>query len=162
MSDDKKPEPIKIQGMDAFKTREASNTGIRVALRLPTGQETDQWMQILGFDSDAFQEAADEGRRRRLEAAAKSGKDGAPESRPAQREDGIRLTAAAVGAWSFEAPCTLDNVAAFLRDAPHIVEQIDAVVFNRAAFFAERLRSLLDGQSQNCASTDAPQEASKV
>jgi hypothetical protein len=162
MGEAKKPEPIKVQGMDAFKTREASNTGVRVALRLPTGQETDQWMQILGFDSDAFQEAADEGRRRRLETAAKVDNPADKEPRSAQREDGIKLTAAAVAAWSFDAPCTPDNVAAFLHDAPHIVEQIDAVVFNRASFFAERLRSLLDSQSPNCASTDAPQEASKV
>lgn len=167
MSEAKKPEPIKVQGMDAFKTREASNAGIRVYLKLPTGQVTDQWMQVLGFDSDAFQEAVDEGRRRRLDEQAKAA-GGVPGSladsalKAAHREDGIRLTAAAVSAWSFDTPCTPENVDAFLHDAPHIVEQIDAVVFNRAAFFADRLRGLLYGQNQSCASTDVLQDLSKA
>ena len=115
----------------SFFTRPRANEGIEVPLSLPDGTPTEHKLRILGVDSDVFRTEEAASRQRMLEAA--SSKEGiAKFDHQAER---VRLVSYLVGSWSFEQPCTPENVQAFLRDAPQIMEAIDKVAANRRAFF---------------------------
>ena len=53
----------------------------------------------------------------------------------AHQAERVRLVACLVSSWSFEQPCTPENVQAFLRESPQIMEATDKVAANRRAFF---------------------------
>ena len=114
-----------------FYTREPANAGVRVPLFRPDGTPTEHWLQVRGIDSDAFH-AAQAASRQRLMAASAN-----PEriSKLDPDEERVILVAALIAAWSFEEPCTPDNVAAFLRNAPQITTEVDRIASNRRSFF---------------------------
>lgn len=121
--------------MEAFFTRERANVGIEFPLDLPDGTPTSHKIRIRGVDSDAFKMAKADSARRLLELAAS--KDQKALDAVAHEEERCRLLAALVVSWSFGTPCTPDNVAKFLREAPQLAEQIDRVSGRRALFFAK-------------------------
>lgn len=123
--------------MSQFFTRDAANAGVRMPLSRPDGTATEHWLQIRGIDSDAYQ-AASSASRQRLIAATSS-----PEKIEAMKPDEERviLVASLIAAWSFEQPCTPDNVCDFLRKAPQLVAEVDRIASNRRSFFAASSRS---------------------
>lgn len=131
--------------MNAFFTRQASNEGIIVPLVTPTGEATEHWIRMRGVDSDVFRDVEVSSRRGLIAIAQKP-----PEERKEAIEaEKIKLIACLVIAWSFEQECTLENVCAFLKEAPQIADEIDRIASKRALFFAKRSTSSESSQSTN-------------
>jgi len=118
--------------MDQFKTREKANEGEVVYLADPaTGEKTEHWIRVLSQWSDSFQEAKAEAQREAYKRSLGLSDEEAVKIKNEQ------LTAALVADWSFEQPCTMDNVVAFLREAPQIQDQVDRVGSHDARFFSK-------------------------
>lgn len=118
-----------------FFTRAKANEGERMPLSLPDGTPTDEWLLIRGVDSDEFRLAMDEFRRELLALAAlKDEKDRADKTQAAQ----LKLNAALVSGWSFEAEFSDAALLEFLRESPYIAAEVDRFASDRRRFFGKR------------------------
>lgn len=125
-------------GMESFFTREKANTGVEVPLYLPSGEKSEHHLVIRGVDSDVFRAAESESRRKSiLIAQIPEG----PERDRAIEDAKLDLIVSLVISWTFDSPCTHENVAAFLREAPQISDAIDRVASKRSLFFAQKSSS---------------------
>lgn len=122
--------------MEAFYTRDKANEGQRLPLRSPDGKPTDHWLQVRHVYSDAFQ-AAEEASMREIQERilALGEKPDAGKIAEAKRDGTNRLLSSLVAAWSFDKPCTPENVQAFLANAPQIAEQINRFAADAKRFF---------------------------
>ncbi len=137
-------------GMNEFFTRGTANEGIQVPLWRPDGTKSEHWVRIRGIDSDAFRQADAEARRDAIRIAQlDSQAERAAEIAKAKR----RLTAHLVVAWSFDQPCTVDNVEAFFVEAPQIMDSIDVAASKRTLFFAAGSNSSQPSPSTSSSST---------
>lgn len=130
MADTKKS----VTQMDQFHTRTKSGEGVSVPLMLPDGSPTEHWVKVRGVDSDEYRRADSRARRRAIDIAQ--------EKDEAKREDMIEDTkldvlAVLVADWSFDKPCTSEEVKAFLREAPQVADLVDKTAYKRALFFAK-------------------------
>lgn len=136
--------------MTAFFTRGVANEGLQLPLYLPNGEKSEHWVRVLGVDSDAFRLAEAESKRDAFRLASiESNEERAAEIAKSKR----RLIASLVTAWSFEQPCTTDNVEAFFLEAPQIMDAIDLAASKRALFFVGRSSSLQPTPSTSSDST---------
>jgi hypothetical protein len=138
----KKPEALPTPAMEDFMTRSKANEGHQIPLYTADGRLSAHWLRVRGVDSDAFRKSQTKQTRRTSEIAL------LPEE---EREEAIldatlEMQAALVAAWSFDMPCTLDNVKAFLREAPQIAAEVDKFASRRAFFFKKPLQSLIPSQ----------------
>jgi len=118
--------------MDQFKTREKANEGEVVYLADPaTGEKTEHWIRVFSQWSDSFQAAKAEAQRE----AYKRSLGLSDEEAVRIKQD--QLTAALVADWSFEQECTMDNVVAFLQEAPQIRDQVDLIGSQDSRFFSK-------------------------
>lgn len=137
-------------GMDAFFTRSKANDGLKLPLYLPNGEKSEHWVRILGVDSDRFREAEAESRRDAFRIAQIDD----PADRARAIADSKRsLVATLVAEWSFPQPCTQENVEAFFREAPQIMDAIDMAASKRALFFVAGSSSSQPSQSTSSGST---------
>lgn len=136
--------------MDAFFTRGKANEGVQLPLYLPDGTKSEHWVRILGVDSDAFRMADAESRRDAFRIAAI---EDLRERSIAIADSKRNLVAALVVAWSFDRPCTREEVARFFLEAPQIMDAIDMAASKRSLFFAARSSSSQPTQSTSSAST---------
>lgn len=119
--------------MESFFTRARANEGIELPLDMPDGSPTSHRIRIRGVDSDAFRTAQADSRRRLVEIATASEKvDFDADKMEGER---LRMLASLVASWTFEIPCTVENVVSFLREAPQIAQQIDKLSAKRNLFF---------------------------
>lgn len=117
--------------MEDFMTRERANAGHQIPLYAADGRLTAHWLQVRGVDSDEFIRARTKQTRRTAEIVALP-----EEERDAAIVDAtLEMHAALVAAWSFDKPCTLANVKAFLREAPQIATEVDKLASRRTFFF---------------------------
>ena len=136
--------------MNAFFTRGVANEGLQLPLYLPNGEKSEHWVRILGVDSDRFREAEAESRRDAFRIAQIDD----PADRARAIADSKRsLVAALVTEWSFPQPCTQENVEAFFREAPQIMDAIDMAASKRALFFVAGSSSSQPSQSTSSGST---------
>lgn len=118
--------------MNRYKIRQQAQTPKRVNLRDPaTGVETEDWLEIRSSLSDEFIQARDE----TMQAVQSLNTSNPEERKKAVAELQLNLKVALVSGWSFEEPCTPENVRDWLRDAPQVQMLILAVADNSAAFF---------------------------
>ncbi|MBF0675592.1 phage tail assembly chaperone [Pseudomonas sp.] len=117
-----------------FFTRAKANEGERMPLALPDGTPTDSYLVIRGVDSDLFRQALDDHRRDVL--AASSIKDEA-ERKEAVKASQLRLVAALVIGWSFDAEFTEAALLELLREAPYIADAADRFASDRRRFFGK-------------------------
>lgn len=123
--------------MESFFTREKANEGVEFPLYLPTGEITEHSLKVLGVDSDTFRDMDNQCKR---EIA--TSKESSPEEiSKLYRELKLKLVACLVVSWTFDKPCTLENVMDFLRNAPQIADAIDKVASKRSLFFAQESKS---------------------
>lgn|SRR5574343_865598 len=115
--------------MDRFFTREIANAGKRIPLRTPDGKMTEEWLQVRSRLADDFRAAQREAIQL-VSATDEAARQGVAEDAK------FKALAALVCAWSFDAECTPDAVAAFLKNAPQIAEQINAFAGDDEVFFA--------------------------
>jgi len=115
--------------MEQFYTRDASNEGIKLPLAAASGDKTDHYLNIRGFDSDAFRDSEAEARRTIINAGADGAADAAKEGR-------LDMIASLVIGWSFKTECNPDNVKEFLKKSPQIADEVERIAGDRALFFA--------------------------
>lgn len=145
-----KKESVAAPGMELFHTRKAANEGIEVPLYTPQGEKTAHWMRIRGVDSDEFRLAEADSKRDVMRIAQIEN----PRERLVEVElSKLKLIAILVVSWSFEQECTLENVVAFLKEAPQIADAIDTAASKRSLFFAGRSSSSASTPSTSSVST---------
>jgi len=131
--------------MDLFRTRDKANAGIKLPLINPaTGEETDQWLIILSIDSDAYQKANTKAMRQSVAIQAMDD-DARAE---AINNNSLDIIVSLVQDWSFELPCTPENVRQFLIDAPQIRGAINTMAADRALFMNSNSQSSETGSDQ--------------
>lgn len=149
---------VKVASMEAFFTRAKANEGEVFPLHLRSGEKTDQWLRLLGVDSDAYLEARAEGQRRLLDEMNLKTEHEKNQAYVAKER---RQYGALVSGWSFPQPCTPENVSAFLTEAPHILASIKHYVLVREGFFTEGSATSSSGQSVNSDSEPKATDQSK-
>ena len=98
--------------------------------------------------SDAFQ-AANDAELALLQAALLAHAGDESEIGDLKREAQIRILSALVSGWSFDAECSPDAVADFLREAPQIAAQLDKFAADSRGFFGDGSTSSKAGSSQS-------------
>lgn len=150
----------------AYATRSKANLGTKVFLSDPlTGTVTKDWFWLVGKESDRYraEEAASKQRISERMSAVPGKKDTDAYKTELDRvwkecvaEETYPLIASLVTQWCFddtvETP-THEDVTAFLREAPQIMDQIDSFVNNRASFFGRVLSNSAPTQTPNSDST---------
>ena len=122
--------------MKQFFTREVAQEGKRIPLSRPDGTETEHWLTLQGIDSDSFRDAFADERKVLLEKGA----DGEVGERD-MTESRNRMLSKLVPSWSFDLPCTPENVKAFLTESPQIAEKLNALAADRRYFFGSKGKS---------------------
>lgn len=118
--------------IEDFFTREKANEGIKLPLFLPgTNEDSGQWLQVRGVDSDEFR-AATVLTQRNLREAFADGKVPSDEFHIHQKR---LLVASLIAGWSFEQEFTVDNLMNFLVNAPQIEEAVNQIATRRNLFF---------------------------
>ena len=135
-----------------FYTREAANKGTKVPLFTPDGKATEEWLLVLGVDSDEFRRAETRSRRAALEIAQIEDKAERDEVADRYR---LELIASLIVSWSFDEECTLEEKVEFLREAPQVADLVDQIALNRKAFFGEGSSSSTSSQKQSSGSKGA-------
>lgn len=134
--------------LQKFHTRAVANEGIELPLEYPDGTLSPHKLRVRGVDSDAFRIAETDSKRRVMEAAQLFAKDPELQSKM-RRDERHRLLAALVASWTFDEPCTIENVIAFLAEAPQIADQLDRVATRRSLFFKKGSVSSTPEQGQS-------------
>lgn len=159
-----------------YNTRDAHNKGARVYLQDPLSDaKTDDWIEILGIDSDELCMYECDGVARSLEIRNATeyvkGPDGKPttkidEDATAARKRRLRFDAAidraayAIKAWSFSESPTHREIVDWLRTFPRLVETINVQTYNDALFLANREPSSSTGPESSSSATPSQQDAS--
>ncbi|AUR88716.1 hypothetical protein NVP2117O_38 [Vibrio phage 2.117.O._10N.261.45.E9] len=121
--------------MTKFYTRDSAEKGIKLPLILPNGEKTDEYLVVLGVDSDTFRKANTVAIRSSANVRMTMPKATEEELAAAQDEIELELIATLVTDWSFETECTKANVIEFLRNAPQLRDAVNIKAASRAAFF---------------------------
>ena len=128
--------------MEEFFTRSAANEGVKLPLYLPNGEVTKHHLTVLGIDSDIFRTAEAQAKRTAIGIAQLESK----EEREAKIEETERrLVSVLIADWSFDKPCTLENVMVFLLEAPQISDAVNKFAAQRERFMAKKSTSSSDG-----------------
>ena len=126
----KKEETGKTKAAASFRSlaiRAASEAGVDVPVSMPDGSK--QSIRVRSQWSSAFAQAkakamAEMPTQDELRAMSKVARD------DMTAEMVLRGRAALIAAWSFDEECNEENVLEFLRECPHIAEQIDTFAGN--------------------------------
>lgn len=118
-----------------FFTRAKANEGERMPLSLPDGTPTDEWLLIRGVDSDQFRTALDDFRRELLAVTSLKDENEKTDKTEAAR---LKLNAALIIGWSFEAEFSEPALLEFLRESPYIAAEVDRFASDRRRFFGKR------------------------
>lgn len=126
-----------MASMSEFFTRPKANAGVVVKIpRRPNGQPCEEWVRVLGVDSDAFREAEASERRELMRIGQIADES---ERKKSAAVNGLewhrRLMASLVPEWSFDEPCTVENVREAFKNAPYIQDKVEEVANNSALFF---------------------------
>ncbi len=105
-----------------FFTRTPANTATPMPLTDPvSGQDSGEFLMVLGIDSDAFREALNKKQQENARILSLPEAD-----QPAAKEKAdLELFAALVTGWSFEEPATMEDVVELLRESPSTKRALD-------------------------------------
>lgn len=119
-----------------YNSIDGANAGARMPIKDASGTETEDWLHILGMDSEVFQKGNKKMRRAMMAYLDKhNGATPADEKYVELTIDEQRkLQATLVQSWSFDEPCTPDNVLALFAAAPFVAEQADFFASKRERF----------------------------
>lgn len=152
--------------MEEFFTRDRANEGVKVPLHRPDGSKSDHWLLVRGVDSDEFRRAERECKKRFgvVEIEAKAIED--TEKRVAfkdqkQEEQENQLLSSLIADWSFDKPCTSENVAEFFLQAPQIADAVNKFAGHRALFFKEEKKISSPSQKRKSNSRSPRKAATK-
>ena len=117
----------KANSKEQFFTRTKANKGVKIPLVSSTGEETDEWIQVLSIQSDAYRKISTEERRKAITAGMAG---------EAYQLDEVRVNASLICAWSFDDECKPEDVYEFLIEAPQIADEVSMKAMDSASFFA--------------------------
>lgn len=137
-------------GMDKFFTRDSANKGTKVPLYLPTGELTEDWLLVLGMESDAARIAMNRISRSTSDIIGLTDEKEIADTSFATKAEAASLL---ISDWSFEEECNEANKIKLLTNAPHLVNAIDAISSNRKLFFVEQSANSVTSQSKSSSST---------
>lgn len=138
--------------MSSFKnyfTREAHNNPLRLFFAAPDGSGAEDWIDIVGLESDKFRSARDESERS-FYAGLTDIKDAEKRAEyiSAQAKDSkLRMIASLVVGWSFDEECNVENALLLLAEAPFIADQIDRKAASTKEFLAKKPKNSLDTEN---------------
>jgi len=116
--------------LDDFNTTDRAEDGVKMDLLLPNGEPSGEWVQVRSYLSPVAQKARYEAERKRAEKGDKL-----------TFEEGQRFEAesraALVKAWSFDDPCTSDNVVPWLLKAQMVSQAIIVAATQDERFFGK-------------------------
>lgn len=114
-----------------YFTRTPSNNGARMLLKDPvTNEDTQDYLHVIGLESDAFRQALVVKHKRNMEILTLP-----EEEQPAALADAeLELYTSLVTNWSFSEPCTKEAVKEMLHEAPQVKAQVDKFAGMRANF----------------------------
>lgn len=146
-------------GKESFFTRDRANKGIEVPLYDPaTGKKTEEWLRVLGKDSDAYRAEKVASQERLIELVRDIPASFAKDSRDkeidrkideARPDEERRLVASLVSGWSFAEKCTRKAVIEFFENAPQVQDLVDEVASKRVLFFANESSISADSPKLN-------------
>jgi len=111
---------------EAFNIVNKSEEGVEMALYLPNGQKTKNWLRLRGVNSPSFESAVGVADREQLELVGKESKMSPEDFTAGRRDITRRMLASLVVGWSQkDKPCTVDNVIEFFKGAPQIQREVD-------------------------------------
>lgn len=124
---------MKNKRLQKFYTRSRANAGKKLVLEQADGSPSDEWMLVVGVDSDAYISALEE-----LNEELSSDK--------VTKEVMVKLYSRLVKDWSFAAgsdpvPCTAENVIEFMNECPNVVGEISQHIRDRKGFFSNEPKS---------------------
>jgi len=133
------PKPkAKTHTIEDFFTLAQSEAGVKVPLVLPDGTKTEHWFKVLGVDSDAFRKGSVGIHQRFLKSA---GKELPLEERVTEkRQKDLLFLTLLISEWSLEQPCTEENKARVLLNAPELADTVDTFANDRTNFFKKPSR----------------------
>lgn len=124
--------------MASFKklqTRAAHDAGALLNVLDQSGEPTGETIRVRGVDSDAFAVANRKAQRALLAYIEKNPKaTGTPEYDEFVENNTRELRASLVMEWSFEEPCTKENVLDLFREAPYLAKAVDEFAGKRGNF----------------------------
>lgn len=121
-----------------YFTRKPSNAGARMYLKDPvSGKVTEDYLHVLGLESDSFRAALTAKHKKNLEILA------LPEDQQEAAKDDaeLELFASLVTGWSFEDKLTADAVKELFLEAPQIKTAVDTFAGDRANFITRPSKS---------------------
>lgn len=121
--------------MKEFYTTEKAEEGITVPLHTPDGKPSEHSLTVLGVDSKTWRVKESKARATAVLIGEIEDEDKRHEAFVDHR---LRSIAELVTDWTFEEPCTLDNVFSFLSNAPQIADAVDKVAYNRRLLFTKK------------------------
>lgn len=114
-----------------FYTRTPANTPQKYVLPDPiTNAPTEEFLMVLGFDSDVFRKALVENSRSNVEILTLP--EGEQEA--ARNKNDVILLASLVTGWSFKETFSQEAVITLLGEAPYLERGLDKFGANRANF----------------------------
>lgn len=112
-----------------FYSKSKHEEGTKVLLKQPDGTPTEEFVVLVGRDSEAFRRAQAKYRDLSVQAQA--------DDKPFDAYvEGVRLTASAIKAWSLEDELNEKSAMDFLLNAPYITDQLDAALYDSKRFFS--------------------------
>ncbi|PHI29680.1 hypothetical protein [Budvicia aquatica] len=123
-----------------------ANAGIEVAVVIPSadtneGIPTGDVLTVLSIFSERFRKAESEGYRRIRESLKATEDKDQKISQSVYEEVALDSIAQLVSDWSYDEPCTIENVKEFLSANPHMYDLINRLAADHAVFFGNAATS---------------------
>lgn len=115
-----------------FETKHKAETGITIPLVTPEGHKTNHWIKVRSKLSHVYEKMKAEIGQKMVRDLAKG------RHLIDQIDDDRKLVASLVKEWSFDEPCTLEEVRKFLENAPQFKDEIEEVASDVKQFFEKK------------------------
>lgn len=140
--------------IEDYFIKDSAEDGIDIPLGRPGTDEATDSIRIRGVDSDPYRNARAKANRKQLRTLLelKKSEEEITKEEVEERKDKIvreitlDIISSLVISWTFETPCTPENVRRLLVNNPQIADTIDAMANDRSLFFG-RKRSDSDSSS---------------
>ena len=132
-------------GMTDFHTKKKAEAGIKLPLTKPCGEQTKEWIKIRSTLSESFRDA---NQNCHANAIIISSIKDDEERKAALDKAKLELLASLVCGWSFKQKATVENVIAFLDEAPQIAEEINKSSANLKLFFTPKPKNSTPSQKK--------------
>lgn len=131
--------------LEDFFTADKAEEGRKLPLYLPDGTKTDHWMLVRGIDSASFKRAEAKAKR---EGAKLAGEGDADDKIETINELQRKCVASLVADWSFDIPCTEEEIVKLFEKAPQIEDAVNTFAARRTLFFAKESKVSTSGSKQ--------------